>query len=160
MKSHEWAINMKHQTRRKFLLTSTVAVGALVSARNVFAVQGGGLQMAEAKVAGSDFNYLDSNTSDSTIGVNKSSGKKILVTYASQFGSTAGCAESIAETLRESGNQVETQWVNDVANLIDYDLVIIGSAIQYDKWMPEARNFVKDNQNALSKLQVAYFLLA
>ena len=32
---------------------------------------------------------------------------KILVTYASRFGSTAGVAEAIAKTLAENGAQVD-----------------------------------------------------
>ena len=34
---------------------------------------------------------------------------------------------------------------------------IIGSAIQYDRWMPEATEFVTANQSILSKIPVAYF---
>ena len=54
-------------------------------------------------------------------------------------------------------NTVETKWVKNVNDLNNYDAVIIGSSIQYDRWMPEATEFVTANQNILSKLPVAYF---
>jgi menaquinone-dependent protoporphyrinogen oxidase len=82
---------------------------------------------------------------------------KILVAYASEFGTTGEVAEVIGEILCQEGNTVETKWVKNVKNLNNYDAVIIGSAIQYDKWMPEATEFVTANQNILSKLPVAYF---
>jgi len=83
--------------------------------------------------------------------------RKILVAYASQFGSTGEVAQAIGDILSLEGNDVETIWVKDVTDLDRYDAVIIGSAIQYDKWMPEARKFVTDNQKILSKIPIAYF---
>lgn len=82
---------------------------------------------------------------------------KILVAYASQFGTTGEVAKVIGETLCQSGAEVETKWVKDVKSLNAFDAVIIGSAIQYDRWMPEAAEFVKVNQQRLSQLPVAYF---
>lgn len=81
----------------------------------------------------------------------------ILLTYASKYGTTGELAEAIARTLRQAGATVDVKWVNNVTDLKNYDAVIIGSAIQYDKWMPEARKFLTTHQDALSKLPVAYF---
>lgn len=83
--------------------------------------------------------------------------RKILVAYASQFGTTREVAEAIGDVLCQNGIEVETKWVKDVKSLTEYDAVIIGSAIQYDKWMPEAAEFVRLNQQQLSQLPVAYF---
>lgn len=83
--------------------------------------------------------------------------RKILVAYASQFGSTGGVAEAIAEVLRGGGATVEAKQIENVKDLNAYDAVIIGSAIQYDRWMPEAAEFVTVNQDILSKLPVAFF---
>jgi len=82
---------------------------------------------------------------------------KILVAYASEFGTTGEVAEVIGEALCKEGNTVETKWVKNVNDLNNYDAVIIGSAIQYDRWMPEATEFVTAHQNILNKLPVAYF---
>jgi len=84
-------------------------------------------------------------------------GQKILVAYASQFGSTAEVAQAIGQVLAQNGNTVETKWIENIIGLNSYDAVIIGSAIQYDRWMPVATGFVRRHQNVLSKLPVAYF---
>jgi menaquinone-dependent protoporphyrinogen oxidase len=80
-----------------------------------------------------------------------------LIAYAGQFGTTGEVAEAIGDTLSQEGHIVETQWVKNVKDIGEYDVVVIGSAIQYDKWMPEATDFVIANQNILAKLPVAYF---
>ncbi|MCB9450836.1 MAG: flavodoxin domain-containing protein [Anaerolineaceae bacterium] len=89
--------------------------------------------------------------------VENRSGQRILVAYASHFGTTAGVAQAIGETLRQKGNTVETKWVTDVQNLDGYDAVVIGSPIRYDHWMAEAKEFVTVHQNELSQRPVAYF---
>jgi len=89
---------------------------------------------------------------------NKNKGsQKILVAYASQYGTTAEVAEAIGKVLSQEGNTVETKLVENVKNLNNYDAVIIGSPILYDKWMPAASEFVTIHQNILDKLPVAYF---
>ncbi len=82
---------------------------------------------------------------------------RMLIAYASQFGTTAEVAHAIGEVFAQNGTSVETKWVNDVDSLDGYDAVIVGSAIQYDRWMPAAANFVQAHQETLSKLPVAYF---
>lgn len=82
---------------------------------------------------------------------------KILVAYASQFGSTGEVAEFIARTLCENGAVAETKRIEEVVDLGIYRAVILGSAIQYDKWMPAARNFVIRHQDELEGMPVAFF---
>ena len=83
--------------------------------------------------------------------------KNILITYASGFGSTAEVAHNIGKYLTEAGCLVEVLSPDEINNLNQYDVVIVGSPIRYDRWMPEARAFVIDNQEQLSKLPTAYF---
>jgi len=81
----------------------------------------------------------------------------ILVAYASGFGTTAEVAQTIAEEMSVEGTVVDARPIADVRGLDRYDAVIIGSAIRYDKWLPEATAFVSSNQVALAKRPVAFF---
>ncbi len=84
---------------------------------------------------------------------------KILVTYASRTGSTAGVSEAIGKTLSESGTQVEVLPMQDVKDLVPYRAVVAGSAIQAAQWLPEAMQFMRTHQAALSQKPFAAFLV-
>ncbi len=85
--------------------------------------------------------------------------KKILVTYASQSGSTGGVAEAIGKTLAEGGAQVDVRPVQAVTSLDGYTAVVLGSAIHSGKWVPEAVAFLQANQARLRQLPTAFFLV-
>jgi menaquinone-dependent protoporphyrinogen oxidase len=84
---------------------------------------------------------------------------KILVTYASQTGSTMGVAEAIGKTLSDSGADVDVRPMRDIRDLIPYRAVVAGSAIQGGKWLPEAVRFIQTHQAALSRKPFAAFLV-
>jgi menaquinone-dependent protoporphyrinogen oxidase len=84
---------------------------------------------------------------------------KILVTYASRAGSTAGVAEAIGKTLVESGAQVEVRPMKDVKDLAPYRAVVAGSAIRGGKWLPEAMQFMQTHRAALAQKPFAAFLV-
>lgn len=84
---------------------------------------------------------------------------RILITYASRAGSTAGVAETIGQTLAESGMQVDVRSVQDVGELTPYQAVVIGSAIQGGEWLPEAMHFVQTHREALAHRPCAIFLV-
>jgi menaquinone-dependent protoporphyrinogen oxidase len=85
--------------------------------------------------------------------------KKILVTYASRLGSTAGVAEAIGKTLLEGGAQVDVIPMTDVKDIDPYQAVVVGSAIRGGAWLPEALQFVRANQKTLAKKPFAAFLV-
>ncbi len=85
--------------------------------------------------------------------------KKILVTYASQSGSTGGVAEAIGRTLAEGSAQVDVRPVGSVGGLDGYTAVVLGSAIHGGKWLPEAVNFLQANLARLRQLPTAFFLV-
>ena len=138
---------MKDQTRRKFIINSAKIIGAVIGT----ATLGKYLLLSKtSEVANVQF-------PETNCGSKNKGGQKILVAYASESGTTAEVAEAIGEVLCQEGDTVETKWVKNVNDLDNYDAVIIGSAIQYDRWMPEAAELVKANQKILQQLPVAYF---
>lgn len=84
---------------------------------------------------------------------------KILVTYASRAGSTAGVAEAIGKTLAEGGAQVDVLPMQEVKDLASYRAVVAGSAIQKKQWLPEAMQFLRTNRAILGQRPFAAFLV-
>jgi menaquinone-dependent protoporphyrinogen oxidase len=84
---------------------------------------------------------------------------KILVTYASRTGFTVGVAEAIGKILADSGAQVEVRPMSNVSDLSPYRAVVAGSAIQGQRWLPEALGFLRANRATLEQKRVATFLV-
>jgi menaquinone-dependent protoporphyrinogen oxidase len=83
--------------------------------------------------------------------------KKILVTYASRAGSTAGVAEAIGKTLAESGAQVDVIPMSEALDLSPYHAVVAGSAIRGSRWLPEAMQFIQTHRAELAQKHFAEF---
>ncbi len=82
---------------------------------------------------------------------------KILVVYASKYGSTAEVAQAIGDCLAERGASIDVKPVGEVISLAGYGAVVIGSAIRMGQWLPEAVAFVKKHQAELNQLPTAIF---
>jgi menaquinone-dependent protoporphyrinogen oxidase len=82
---------------------------------------------------------------------------RILVTYATRAGSTAEIAAAIGESLSARGVAVDVKPVKEKPDLAGYISVVMGSAIRMGSWLPEAVEFLKANQTALSALPVSLF---
>lgn len=65
----------------------------------------------------------------------------VLVAYASKLGGTEEIARVIAEELRRVGHEVDVRAVRDEPEVGGYDAVLLGSAVYYGKWRPEALEF-------------------
>ncbi len=129
-------------TRRRFLLlgaagTATLACGGVAAL---------GMRSPEVEL-------VESNCTQG-----ENSAGKILVTYASQCGSTGEIAETIGQVLCEAGTAVDIRPAKSVNDISPYQAVIVGSAVQRSQWLPEAVEFVRTHQDALSQIPVAYFL--
>ena len=83
--------------------------------------------------------------------------ERILVAYASEYGSTAGVAEAIGKELCNRGLGVDLRLAKKVADPGSYRAAIVGSPIYKGKWMPEAVKFLQENSTVLSRIPVAYF---
>jgi menaquinone-dependent protoporphyrinogen oxidase len=83
--------------------------------------------------------------------------KRVLVGYATGTGSTVGVAEKIGETLGGRGFAVDVKPVKERPSLDGYDAVILGSAVNGGRWLPEAEAFVVENGDALGEVPVSLF---
>ena len=83
--------------------------------------------------------------------------KKILVTYITNAGSTAKVAEAVAAELVKTHADVEVLPLDKVTTVDDYTAVVLGAPMILG-WHRSALNFLKKNQNSLSKLPIALFI--
>jgi len=85
---------------------------------------------------------------------------KSLIAYGTRYGATASTSEEIAEILRKEGFEVRV--VNakkeKVRDITEYELIIVGSGMQIDRWTGEAEDFLKKFQKELAKKKVALFV--
>ena len=85
--------------------------------------------------------------------------KKVLVGYATRYGSTKEVAETIACSVRESGFEVDVCQVRDIKALVDYNAVILGAPLFMFHWHKDVLRFLSKHQRILLDLQVAIFAL-
>jgi menaquinone-dependent protoporphyrinogen oxidase len=85
--------------------------------------------------------------------------KRVLVTYASKYGSTGGVADAIGKELCSRDLTADVALIENARDIGSYQGVVIGSAIYMGRWMSEAADFVKENRDTLSRVPVAYFLV-
>ena len=84
-------------------------------------------------------------------------GARVLVAYASKYGSTRGIAERIAGVLRSGGHDVTLSSADEGAEASAYDAVVIGSPVFNQRWLPESERFVQRNYEALRSRPVWLF---
>jgi menaquinone-dependent protoporphyrinogen oxidase len=84
---------------------------------------------------------------------------KILVAYATHYGSTAEVAESIAKGLVECGFEVDVQPAKQVSSLAAYGAVVLGAPLYLGAWLKDARQFLRRHHTALTNRPLAIFAL-
>jgi menaquinone-dependent protoporphyrinogen oxidase len=82
---------------------------------------------------------------------------KVLVAYASKYGSTKEIAEKIGEVLKQAGITVDVMPVKTVKDPAPYQNIVIGSAMYIGRWRKEAVNFLKKYEKTLSERKVWIF---
>jgi menaquinone-dependent protoporphyrinogen oxidase len=131
--------NLRRVSRRDFLALSTGLISGM---------SGAGISpAAEIKFP------------EGSCGGKKNMEKRVLVTYASQYGSTGGVADAIGKELCSKEVATDVVLIKNASNVSSYQGVVIGSAIYRGKWLPEAVDFVENNRDILRQVPVAYFLV-
>jgi menaquinone-dependent protoporphyrinogen IX oxidase len=85
--------------------------------------------------------------------------RKFLVAYTTNSGTTKEVAKAIGEEMGRGGDEVDVRRLEEVTNLDPYAAVVIGAPMIMG-WHRAALRFAKMNQQALSKVPVAYFMTA
>lgn len=136
-------------TRRRFFIASGVVLGGAclacaglgVAARNIAPAA------PTAEVATPSFTYGQPGAAQASI----------LVTYATRTGSSVGVAEAIGQGLGARGFAVEVRPVKEAPSPAGFDYIVMGSAVNGGRWLPEAEEYARAHQAALGQAPVALF---
>jgi menaquinone-dependent protoporphyrinogen oxidase len=137
---------MAGQMTRRDFVKAGVAIGAGLAASAT-----AGCSMS------SPADEADVDTPSTSYGGDGQMDKRVLVGYATRTGSTVGVAEEIGKTLGERGLSVDVKPLEERPSLEGYDAVVLGSAINGGRWLPEAKEYVAANGSALGDIPVCLF---
>lgn len=82
---------------------------------------------------------------------------RILVTWGSKRGGTAGIARTLADDLRARGLIVEARPARSSLDLRGFDAVVVGGALYANRWHPASRRFVERRIAELRRIPVWFF---
>lgn len=140
---------MSRMTRRAFIRSTAYLAGG-----GMCALSTGSSLLIPVESWASNIAFLETSC-----GENQPQPRRVLVAYASRCGSTGSVAKAIGDVLCGMGASVDVRLVENVKDLNQYQAVIVGSAIRRGNWLPEATAFVKSNQDPLSRVPIAYFVV-
>ena len=85
---------------------------------------------------------------------------KALIVYGTRYGAATSTSEEIAQTLRQEGVDVEVVNAKEqkIKDISPFNLVIVGSGIQIDRWTGEPEDFLKKFQKELPTKKLALFV--
>lgn len=84
---------------------------------------------------------------------------KLLVTYATKYGSTREVAEAVAAEMRQKGADVELRECGEVNGVAEYDGLVLGCPLYIGSMLKDARNFLDRNQDDITSTPTALFFL-
>ena len=82
---------------------------------------------------------------------------RVLVGYASRFGSTQEIAIRIAAAIHANGSDVDVRSVEDIVSVDPYDAVVFGSGVYDGSWTPEATELLRRHAATLARKAVWFF---
>ena len=135
---------MKNFSRRKFLKYGLLGAGAL-------GLTAAGVGLSRPIPGPEDtelatFNYEGNDMQN-----------KILIAYASAFGSTAQVAAELGSSFNARGLTVDVCPLGEEPALAEYQAIFLGSAVQYGNWLAEAQDYVQAHQAELPGRLAAVF---
>jgi menaquinone-dependent protoporphyrinogen oxidase len=82
-----------------------------------------------------------------------------LIVYGTRYGATASTAAFIADLLEKESFEVKVVNLKEQKNVdfAPYDLIIVGTGLQFGRWTGEVEDYIKRNLPALSQKKVAFF---
>lgn len=83
---------------------------------------------------------------------------KVLVAYATWYGSTIEVAQEIAKVLISRGEAVDTMCAKEVTDISEYKTVVLGSPVHIGRCNADMLKFVKRFQVALNQKNTAFFI--
>lgn len=85
--------------------------------------------------------------------------RKILVAFATDYGSTQEIAEAIAMQLRKHALDVDILPMRSVRDLSEYQTIVMGAPLYMFHWHKDAHSLLSHHRKSLEKLPVAIFAL-
>jgi len=82
---------------------------------------------------------------------------RVLVTWGSKLGGTAGIGEQIAHSLEEAGHDVLAVPVRDAPSPRGFDAVVVGGALYANRWRAAARHWVEHHARDLKAIPTWVF---
>jgi len=82
---------------------------------------------------------------------------RVLVAYATKYGSTKEVAQAVGDALGARGLEVDVRPARDVKTLEGYSAVVLGVALYFFRWHSDGRKFLARYRKALSALPFAVF---
>ena len=85
---------------------------------------------------------------------------KTLIVYGTRYGATIGTSEEIAKILQGEGFYVKVVNAKEekIKDISTYDLIVVGSGVQFGRWTGEAEDILKRFQKELAQKKVALFI--
>ncbi len=82
---------------------------------------------------------------------------RVLITFGSKSGGTAGIARSLGEALEQQGLDVVVEPASEVRDVGAYGAVVVGGSVYANRWHADARRLVARNVDALRRVPVWMF---
>ncbi len=82
---------------------------------------------------------------------------RVLITWGSKLGGTAGIARTLGGALREEGLDVDLLPAAEAGKEKGFDAVIVGGALYANRWHEDARRFVLRREDDLRRVPVWFF---